>query len=95
MPFQNVYLTSSDFGGMDQSHGTNGETNMLRRIPIDQPWGNLIKSAMNITCDRVDVSGGQFDTMSFQLRDPYGRLCDMKGLHISCAICLINNEIGF
>ncbi|MDA8582764.1 hypothetical protein N9L68_00995 [bacterium] len=93
IPFQNVYLTSSSFGMMNQSQGTNGETNILRRIPIDQPWGNLIKSAMNITCDWVDVSGSQLDTLSFQLRDPYGRLCDMKGLHISFAICLINKDI--
>ena len=93
IPFQNVYLTSSDFGGLNQSQGTNGETNILRRIPIDQPWGNLIKSSMNITCDWVDVSGTQIDTISFQLRDPYGRLCDMKGLHISFAICLVNKEI--
>ena len=93
IPFQNVYLTSSEFGGLNQSQGTNGETNILRRIPIDQPWGNLIKSSMNITCDWIDVSGSQIDTISFQLRDPYGRLCDMKGLHISFAICLINKEI--
>ena len=37
IPFQNVYLTSSDFGGLNQSLGTNGETSILRRIPIDQP----------------------------------------------------------
>ena len=56
IPFQNVYLTSSDFGGLNQSQGTNGETSILRRIPIDQPWGNLIKSSMNITCDWIDES---------------------------------------
>ena len=48
IPFQNVYLTSSDFGMMNQSQGMNGETNKLRMIPIDQPWGNLIKSAIDI-----------------------------------------------
>ena len=31
IPFQNVYLTSSDPGGLNQSQGTNGETNILRR----------------------------------------------------------------
>ena len=93
IPFQNVYLTSSDFGGLNQSQETNGQTSILRRIPIDQPWGNLIKSSMNITCDWIVVSGTQIDTISFQLRDPYGRLCDMKGLRISFAICLINEEV--
>ena len=93
MQFQNVHLTSSSFGNLNQSQGTNGETDIIRRVPIDQPWGNLIHSVHSTTCDWVDVSGHQLDTMSFQLRDPYGRLCDMKGLHISFAICLIAKDI--
>lgn len=93
IPVQNVYLTSSEFGMMNQNQSTTGDTNILRRIPVDQPWGNLIKSAINITGGWVDANGTQLDTLSFLLRDPYGRLCDMKGLHISFPICLTNKEI--
>ena len=93
VPFQNVYLTSSSFGALNQSQTTTGMTDVLRRVPIEQPWGNLIHSAHNTSADYVDVSGSQLDTMSFQLRDPYGRLCDMKGLHISFAICLVAKDI--
>ena len=93
VPFQNVHLTSSNFGALNQSQTTTGMTDVLRRVPIEQPWGNLIHSAHNTSADYVDVSGSQLDTMSFQLRDPYGRLCDMKGLHISFAICMMAKDI--
>ncbi|MDA8583160.1 hypothetical protein N9L68_02980 [bacterium] len=86
IPFQNVNLTSSDFGMMIQSQDTSGETNILRWIPISCMGQLTNKSEMNITCGWVDVNGTRLDTMSLQLRQQYGRLCVMRGLHISSDI---------
>ena len=64
-PLQNVYLTSSDLRMVYQSQRGNKDTNILTSIPIDQPWGNLIKSVMNITSNWIDESGTQLDTIIF------------------------------
>lgn len=42
VPFQYVYLTSGSFGALNQSQTAIGMTDVLRRVPIEQPWGNLI-----------------------------------------------------
>ena len=39
MPHQNLLICCNMFGNLNQSQGPPGETTILRRIPIDQPWG--------------------------------------------------------
>ena len=94
MPFQNLFLCSSDFGTMNQSQGPSGETNILRRIPVNQPWGSLLHSQHSGTeSDYVNVSGQLLTSISFSLRDTKNRVVDLKGHGISFSICLVAKEI--
>jgi hypothetical protein len=94
MPFQNFFLCSSDFGTMNQSQGPSGETNILRRIPVNQPWGSLLHSQHSGTAsDYVDVSGQLLTSISFSLRDVKNRVVDLKGHGISFSMCPVAKEI--
>ena len=89
MPFQNVYICSSDFGLPNQALGPNGESHVLRKVPVDQSWGNLLHSQHATELDYIDVSNQQLEALSFSLRDSKGRLVDLQGMHISFTIQLI------
>lgn len=94
LPFQNVYIHSSDFGLPNQSQGPDGQTSIIRRIPVDQAWGNILHSQHMTEGDYINVSGMQMEALSFSLRDVYGRLVDMKGHGISFSIILSAKEIS-
>ena len=93
MPHQNLFICFNTFGVLNQSQGPSGETSILRRIPIDQPWGNMLHSQHSSQADYIDVSGQQLDTLSFQIRDTEHRIVDTMGHHISFSICLLAEEI--
>jgi len=89
MPAQNAYLCSSDFGLPNQALGPNGETHILRKICVDQSWGNLLRGQHSTELDYIDVSGQQLESLSFSVRDSRGNLLDLHGHHISFTIILI------
>ena len=89
MPHQNLFICSNTFGVLNQSQGPSGETIILRRIPIDQPWGNMLHNQHSSQADYIDVSGQQLDTLSFQIRDTEHMIVDTKGHHLSFSICLL------
>ena len=93
MPHQNLFICSNTFGNLNQSQGPSGETSILRRIPIDQPWGNMLHSQHSSQADYIDVSGQQLDTLSFQNRDTEHRIVDTKGHNVSFSICLMAKVI--
>ena len=41
-PHSTLFLCSSDFGGLGGSLGPRGETNIVRRIVIDKPFGSTV-----------------------------------------------------
>ena len=89
MPFQNVYICSSDFGMPNESPGPNGESHILRKVPVDQSWGNILHSQRGTDVDHIDVSGQQLQALSFSIRDSRGRLVDLQGQHVSFTIQII------
>ena len=72
--------------------GPNGESHILRKVPVDQSWGNLLHSQRGTDTDYVDVSGQQLEALSFSIRDSRGRLLDLQGQHVSFTIQLIFPE---
>ena len=89
MPNQNVYICNSDFGLPNQALGPNGESHILRKVCVDQSWGNLLRGQQATDVDYIDVSGQQLESLSFSLRDSRGNLLDLQGQHISFTIQLI------
>ena len=89
MPHQNLFICSNTFGNLNQSQGPSGETSILRRIPIDQPWGNMLHSQHSSQSDYIDVSGQQLESLAFQIRDTEHRIVDTKGHNVSFSICLM------
>ena len=89
MPLRNVYLCSSDFGLPNQSIGPSGQTYILRKVPVEQSWGNLLHSQHATDLDWIDVGGQQLQSLGFSLRDEQGRLLDLKGQPCSFTIQLL------
>ena len=89
-PHSTLFLCSSDFGGLAGSLGPRGETNIIRRIVIDKPFGTTVHDLHGLMVDYVNCSGHQLNTLSFSLRDAYGNLVDLKGHNYSFSICLVD-----
>ena len=88
-PHSTLFLCSSDFGGLAGSLGPRGETNIIRRIVIDKPFGSTVHDVHGLMVDYVNCSGHQLNTLSFSLRDSFGNLVDLKGHDFSFSICLV------
>ena len=88
-PHSTLFLCSTDFGGLAGSLGPRGETNIIRRIVIDKPFGSTVHDLHGLMVDYVNCSGHQLNTLSFSLRDSFGNLVDLKGHDFSFSICLV------
>ena len=69
--------------------GPNGEAHILRKIPVEQSWGNLLHTQHSTELDYIDVSGQQLEALSFSIRDSRERLVDLQGQHVSFTIQII------
>jgi len=88
-----LFLCSSDFGGLAGSLGPRGETNIIRRVVIDRPFGSTVHDLHGLNVDYVNCSGHQLNTLSFSLRDAYGNLVDLRGHNFSFSICLVDKNV--
>ena len=89
-PRGTLFLCSSDFGGLGGSLRPRGETNIVRRIVINKPFGSIVHDLHSTMTDYVNCSRHQLNTLSFSLRDAYGNLVDLKGHNFSFSICLVD-----
>lgn len=92
IPFQNVYIHPSEFGLPNQSQGPLGETSIVRRVPVDQSWCNIISSLHMASGDHIDVRGMQMEALSFCIRDVNGRLVDLKRHGVSLSVVFSTKE---
>ena len=56
IPYKNLFLCSSTFGNLGQAHGPVGQGDIIRRVAVTAPFGNLIYDAHSTSADYIDVS---------------------------------------
>jgi len=71
---KNIYLASNlgDYSSM----GCRGERDIIRKIPVDVPFGSMIQHSGNY--DHIDCAGETLSNLRFTLRDVYGRVLKLS-----------------
>ena len=80
-----LYLTSSNLGQCN-SLGPRGESDILRAIYLDQPFGSYISDRLRNPFEHIEVGGQQLQSLRFRLTDGNGRVVDMKGRSIAFSV---------
>jgi len=84
---KHIYLASSlgDYSSM----GCNGERDIIRKIPVDVPFGSMIQHSGNY--DHIDCAGETISNLRFTLRDVYGRVLKLTR-PVSFSLLLVNRH---
>ena len=73
---------------------SNGRQDVLRRILINQSFGNVVTTSSNIeTSDLFDVSGKTLRSVDFQLTDGHGNLLNLHGTDFSFALNFVFGDL--
>jgi len=85
------YLCSGDIGNF-QSVGPRGESDILRRIDMTSPFGNMCFDKLSSPFEKIDCGGQTLNTIRVQLRDSYGNLVDIRGRSYSFSLVFVDNS---
>jgi len=84
---KNIYLASNL--GNYSSMGCRGERDIIRKIPVDVPFGSMIQHSGNY--DHIDCAGETLSNLRFSLRDVYGRVLKLSR-PVSFSLLLVNRH---
>ena len=73
IPYKNLFLCSSTFGNLGQVLGPVGQGDIIRRVAVTAPFGNLIYDAHSTSADYIDCSLTQISQMRWRLTYERGR----------------------
>ena len=84
-PIRNLYLVSPNLGTFDTLNVT-GEMNVIKKIPVNANYNEMVYDQVVLSYDYVDVSKQTMKRLEFQLKDIYGSVIDLKGDHWSFSL---------
>ena len=93
IPYKNLFLCSSTFGNLGQVLGAVGQGDIIRRVAVTAPFGNLIHDAHSTPADYIDVSLTQISQMLWPLTDEKGGAVALKNHGISFSICVMERPV--
>ena len=81
-----LFVHSPSFGNYT-SIGPNGTRTILLKVPVDSAYGSMIHfQHSGHPADFIEVSTRGLKSLTFELRDAYGNLVNLKGGHWSMTI---------
>ena len=93
IPYKNLFLCSSTFGNLGQVLGPVGQGDIIRRVAVTAPFGNLIYDAHSTSADYIDCSLTQISQMRWRLTDERGRAVSLKNHGIPFSICFMEKSV--
>ena len=93
IPYKNLFLCSSTFGNLGQVLGPVGQGDIIRRVAVTAPFGNLIYDAHSTSADYIDCSLTQISQMRWRITDERGRAVSLKNHGVSFSICFMEKSI--
>jgi hypothetical protein len=82
---RNLYLTSPNLSSF-ATFGGNGESNIIKKVPVSSDFGYLIVEAFTSTHDWLDCGGMTINCLQFQLKDIKGNLVPLHESNVSFSI---------
>jgi hypothetical protein len=92
-PLRNIYLSCSGLGNFN-TMSVSGDRNIIKKIPVNADYGNVIFYESATGLDYLDCSHQTLSRISFQLRDIFGNIIDLNGAHISFSIVFSRVQNG-
>jgi hypothetical protein len=92
-PLRNVYLSCSGLGNFSTTSLT-GDRNIIKKIPINGQPGSIIYDSTQTGVDYLDCSRQTLSRISFQLKDNFGTIINLHGVHWSFSIVFSRIQNG-
>ena len=70
-----------------------GQSDIVRRIVVNAPFGSNVREAHSTNADYVDCSNTTLSQMRWRLTDAVGRAVDLLGHGISFSICFLDEAV--
>ena len=88
-----VFLRSPNLTNMS-TLDANGRQDVLKRILLDRPFGDIVTSDSNIeSSDLMDVSGKTLRAVDFQLTDSHGNVLDLHSMDYSFCLNFVFGDL--
>jgi hypothetical protein len=91
LALRNLYLTCSELSDAKQL-GSTGAYNIIKKIPINAPFGSVIYDNEIISHDYINVSNRVLRTLHFKLVNSYGNVVDLNNVNCSFSMIFVNDE---
>ena len=82
----------SDLGEGGDSIGANGETDIIRKITIDVPPGQIVHDFRSTVLDGVTIPKGSYQRLAFRLTNYENKGIDMGDLPINFSVIFVADE---
>ena len=92
-PLRNVYLSCTGLGNFSTTSLT-GDRNIIKKIPINGQPGAIIYDSEQTGVDHLDCSRQTLSRISFQLKDNYGTIINLHGIHWSFSLVFSRIQNG-
>ena len=92
-PLRNVYLSCTGLGNFSTTSLT-GDRNIIKKIPINGQPGSIIYDSTQTGVDHLDCSRQTLSRISFQLKDNYGTIINLHGIHWSFSLVFSRIQNG-
>jgi hypothetical protein len=86
--YSNLYITSSNLSSYSVL-GSNGQSNILKKVPVNVDYGSIIYDNINANHDWCNVSKMLLKTIEFRITDDYGNDIDLRGKSVSWSMIFI------
>ena len=88
----NLYILSPNLGGFS-ALGPRGESNIVRKVPVNSNFGYVITNRIKSNIDYIDVSKQSLRAIEFKLTDAKGNIVQLHGSNWSCSLlfCLLSD----
>ena len=86
-PVRNIYLRSPNISSFN-TIGCNGESSIIKKIPVTNNYGGMIYSTVTSGSDYLDCSKQTWKTLEFHLLDVNSNYINLHGSNVSFSIVL-------
>ena len=92
-PVRNAYLSCTGLGNFSTMSLT-GDRNIIKKIPLNGAPGDIIFDSSQTGVDYLDCSRQTLSRISFQLKDNFGTILNLRGIHWSFSLVFSRIQNG-
>ena len=92
-PLRNAYLSCTGLGNFSTMSLT-GDRNIIKQIPLNGAPGDIIYDSSQTGVDYLDCSRQTLSRISFQLKDNFGNILNLRGIHWSFSLVFSRIQNG-